>query len=204
MANLSDAIQGAGAVLNIFAKRGTQSPAPLDVQVVAMATTFDGSDNPTNFDPAREGGNQATLLGLFQAGTARVYTRDLLASDVVSAQKAYRSLFADPQAGVVRTANGDTGSIDVTGLSELGISINVNAMSGTSPVLALQIQQLTPNGNWNYLWSPTNVTAVPAYPSTSVGAGLQTQNCFTNTIKVAWQLSGANPSFTFSIGLWGK
>jgi len=204
MANLSDAIQGAGAVLNIFAKRGTQTPTPLDVQGVAVATTFDANDNPLTFDPAREGGNQATLLGLFQNGTARAYIRDLVNTDVVSAQKAYRSLFADPQVGVARTANGDTGNIDVTGLSELGISINVNAMNGTTPVLSLQIQQLTPNGNWNYLWAPTNVTAVPAYPSTSVGAGLQTQNCFTNTVRVAWQLSGTSPSFTFSIGLWGK
>jgi len=204
MANLSDAIQGAGAVLNIFAKRGTQAPTPFDVQVVGMATTFDANDNPLTFDPAREGGNQATLLGLFQNGTARAYIRDLVNTDVVSTQKAYRSLFADPQAGVTRTASGDTGNIDVTGLSELGISINVSAMSGTTPVLALQIQQLTPNGNWNYLWSPPNVTAVPAYPATSVGSGFQTAACFTNTIKVAWQLSGASPSFMFSIGLWGK
>jgi len=204
MANLSDAIQGASAVLNIFAKRGTQSPTPLDVQVVSMATVFDGSDNPTAFDPARETGNLASLLALFQNGTARVYNRDSLASDVVSTQKAYRSLFADPQAGVTRTASGDTGNIDVTGLSELGISINVSAMNGTTPVLALQIQQLTPNGNWNYLWSPANVTAVPAYPATSVGSGFQTAACFTNTIKVAWQLSGTSPSFMFSIGLWGK
>jgi len=71
MANLSDAIQGAGAVLNIFTKRGTQSPTPLDAQVVNMATAFDANDNPTAFDPARDppvAAISATLVG----GGARI------------------------------------------------------------------------------------------------------------------------------------
>lgn len=132
MANLSDAIQGASAVLNIFTKRGTQSPTPLDVQVVAMATAFDGSDNPTAFDPARDGtdstdpnanyatggtgirGGITTLIWLFRTGVAKASIRLLTAADIVTVAKVYAPIQTEASTNTRTYAGGTNVYYSVT------------------------------------------------------------------------------------------
>ncbi len=223
MANLSDAIQGAGAVLNIFAKRGTQSPTPLDVQVVSMATAFDVNDNPTAFDPAREGGNVASLLGLFQGGTAKAIIRLLTAADVVTLAKVYTPIQTEASTNT-RTATGGTNAYQTvtvpialpTGFNptELGLAGTIGplafATNGTpAGQVQLNLECQDASGRWTGIWNSGAVTAnagTASYPTGSLGSGMQTPVCFTNILRWNYVFTGTftNATLTEQMTIWGK
>jgi len=241
MANLSDAIQGASAVLNISAKRGTQSPTPLDVQVVSMATAFDANDNPTAFDPARDGtdstdanatqatggfglrGWASTGIALFRSGAARVSIRLLTATDVVTLAKVYTPIQTEAATNT-RTATGGTNvyqSVVVPIImpagfnpTELGLAGTIGpltfATNGTpAGQVVLNLEHQDASGRWNQIWNSGPLTAnagIGLYPGASLGSGLQTSVCFTNTLRWNYIFTGTftTATLTEQMTIWGK
>jgi hypothetical protein len=241
MANLSDAIPGAGAVLNIFAKRGTQSPTPLDVQVVSMATAFDVNDNPTAFDPARDGtdatdanatqatggfglrGWASTGIALFRSGMAKVSIRLLTATDVVTLAKVYTPIQTEATTNT-RTATGGTNAYQTVIVpivmpagfnpTELGLAGTIGPLAfATNGAPAGQVQLnlecQDASGRWTGIWNSGAVTTnagTASYPSASLGSGMQTPVCFTNTLRWNYVFTGTftNATLTEQMTIWGK
>lgn len=92
-----------------------------------------------------------------------------------------------------RTASGNSGTIDVSGVDQLRVQLNVTAASGTTPNLTVFVQDSLDGTNWNDL--------TPAFAA-KTAAGLEVINIttpFSNLVRVRWAITGTTPSFTFSV-----
>lgn len=100
------------------------------------------------------------------------------------------------QAGTTVTANGTSATYDVSRFAEGVVVVNVTAVSGTSPSMDLFIDTYDPINN---VWAPiTKLTGSPNSPISTVNSYAYPINNYGRTIRLRWQLSGTNPSFTFS------
>ncbi len=92
-----------------------------------------------------------------------------------------------------RTASGSAAA--VTGLAEqttLRVQLEVTAASGTTPSLAVVLEDTVDGTNWNTVGTFTAKTV----------AGREVINVtapFTGTVRATWTITGTTPSFTFSI-----
>ncbi len=191
MANLSDAIQGAGAVLNIFAKRGTQSPTPLDVQGICMATTFDANDNPLTFDPARDptvAAISATLVG----GGARTQVVGIAPPAPLPHRTAVTAVDTnDPATPATATASLPNGSIGTTTLyTDVDFEGTVSLTSGTGSVT---LQPMVYNATANH-WYPLGAAQTIALSGLSTDFNFRVTAAGRAIYCKVTALTGANAS----------
>ena len=99
-------------------------------------------------------------------------------------------VFAPPLA---RTTSGDSGMWTGFGrASTLRVQLNVTAASGTSPSLAVFVEDSFDGTTWNQIAAFAAKTA----------AGVEVVNIstpFTDRVRVRWAITGTTPSFTFSV-----
>lgn len=92
-----------------------------------------------------------------------------------------------------RTTDGDSGVLaDYGGADTLRVQLDVTAASGTSPSLAVVVEDTLDGTNWNMLGSFAAKTA----------AGREVINVttpFAKRLRVRWTVTGTTPSFTFSV-----
>lgn len=100
------------------------------------------------------------------------------------------------EAATARTATGNTAGTDILpeGCSAAMLSVNVTAVSGTSPTLTVQFQQQDANGVWvtlgatSSLNSVTTAVVVMIPPTVFVAGG--------GVYRIRWVIGGTTPSFT--------
>jgi len=98
--------------------------------------------------------------------------------------------------------------------TELGLSGVLGpltfATNGTpAGQVQLNLEHQDAGGRWTQIWNSGPITAnagVASYPSTSVGAGLTNNVCFTNTLRWNYVFTGTftAASLTEQVSLWGK
>lgn len=108
------------------------------------------------------------------------------------------------------TTSGDTNNanqgepLSAAEITELFIDINVTAVSGTStPTLVPSWQRLGADGVYYPVWTGTGITAT-GITSVDIGPGLTIAKSAGIQGKLAWLITGTNPSFTFSASIQGK
>lgn len=97
-------------------------------------------------------------------------------------------------ASAARTVSGNSGPIDgVGGAKTLRVQLDVTAAAGTTPNLAVLIEDtLDAGASWNSIGTF----------AARVAAGREVINItspFSSTIRVSWAITGTTPSFTFSV-----
>lgn len=92
-----------------------------------------------------------------------------------------------------KTSNGSTSDIDV-GRFQYGVfCIDVTAVSGTSPSLAVYIDGKDQySGKYKVLYQQTGINGVTTIFSETLTIPFK-------FIRVRWEISGTSPSFTFSV-----
>lgn len=97
-------------------------------------------------------------------------------------------------ASAARTASGNSGDVDVAIQKIAEITLDVTAVSGTTPVMNFYIEgkdQLS--GKYRVIWSRMNINA-------ALTDGVLITALAYRYIRARWVLTGTNPSFTFSCG----
>lgn len=97
-------------------------------------------------------------------------------------------------ASAARTASADSGALAGFGLvvTPLRLALVTTAVSGTTPSMAVVVEDTLDGTNWNQLGTFTAVTA----------AGSQVLNValpFADQLRVRWTITGTTPSFTFAV-----
>lgn len=94
-----------------------------------------------------------------------------------------------------RTASGSSGSLIVNGSERVNFLVDVTAVTGTTPSMALTVE-----------WSHDGTTWFPADPVDSLGAAFTAVGRRARTVdvkapfcRVVWAITGTTPSFTFAV-----
>ena len=103
------------------------------------------------------------------------------------------------------TTSGNTGAGTSLPANTRGaiFNVNVSAISGTTPAMVLSLQWFDPaSQNWITLASMSSINATGGtlaivYP----GASNPLYNVLPSNYRIAWAVTGTNPSITFSIGV---
>lgn len=96
-------------------------------------------------------------------------------------------------ASAARTTSGNSGTISGFNPSRpLRVQLNVTAASGTTPSMAVTVEDTLDGSNFNTIGSFTAKTAV----SREV---VNIAVPFSPSIRVSWAITGTTPSFTFSV-----
>ena len=114
-------------------------------------------------------------------------------------------------ASAARTADGTSSTQTNTNARGVVFTINVTAVSGTSPEMSFTINFIDPvTGNPTYVGNSSNITATGTYnfivyPANNVSSlGGENLGIIGSPIPRDWQLAynmgGTSPSFTFSVG----
>lgn len=94
---------------------------------------------------------------------------------------------------LARTASGSSSVVsNLEEQSALRVQLNVTVASGTSPSLAVILEDSLDGTNWNTIGTFAAKTA----------AGREVINVtapFAGTVRATWTITGTTPSFTFSI-----
>lgn len=103
-------------------------------------------------------------------------------------------------ASLARTANGTAaptalGAMDAA--TVLRVQLNVTAASGTTPSLAVTIEDTVDDVNWN----PIGTFAVRTAAGREV---INVTTPFADRIRLAWAMTGTTPSFTFDIDAYAQ
>lgn len=97
-----------------------------------------------------------------------------------------------------RTADGNTaGSDGYATASSAVVHVNVTAFAGTSPTLAVYLEDSIDGTVWSEVASVTGINAVGVRSIRSTGP-------FTNRLRLRYALGGTAPSFTFSASLYAE
>ncbi len=92
-----------------------------------------------------------------------------------------------------RTASGSSAAVsNLEEQAALRVQLDVTAASGTSPSLAVLLEDSLDGTNWNTVGTFAAKTA----------AGREVINVttpFAGTVRATWTITGTSPSFTFSI-----
>ncbi len=196
---------------------------------VAINPAQDGTDSTdpnANYATGGTGirGGITTLISLFRAGTARISIRRLTATDdVVTLAKVYTPIQTEATTNT-RTATGGTNayqSVTVPITLPAGFNPTELGLAGTIGPLAfatngapagqvqLNLECQDASGRWTGIWNSGAVTAnagTASYPSASLGSGMQTPVCFTNTLRWNYVFTGTftNATLTEQMTIWGK
>ena len=95
-----------------------------------------------------------------------------------------------------RTTNGNSGSVVVNGAERVNVLIDVTAVSGTSPTLALALEWSHDGTTWFPAATPDTLGANITAATKRVHGPIDIKAPFT---RVTWTLGGTTPSFTFAI-----
>ena len=91
-------------------------------------------------------------------------------------------------------ANGNSGTLDGSGVALLMVDVNVTGVSGgVTPSLKVFVERLDSNGTWFPLWAPTITT--PGMTSTTIGPGALVAHDVGATCRFRYETAG---SITFS------
>lgn len=94
-----------------------------------------------------------------------------------------------------RTTNGDSGALTAPLGRNLNILCNVQAASGTTPSMTLEVQWWDEAGGaWASASPADNFTAI-----TAAGGVVKQFSCKAVTYRVTWTITGTTPSFTFGL-----
>jgi len=202
---------------------GTPNQIPVQIdgtnQVIAVANPGGGAAVAL----ALEAGNISTLLGLFQGGAAKASIRLLTSADVVTLAKVYTPIQTEATTNT-RTATGGTTvyqqvAVPITlpasfNPTELGLAGTLGpltfATNGTpAGQVQVNLEHQDASGRWTQIWSSGAITAnagTAAYPTASIGAGLSSSICFTNTLRWNYIFTGTftTASLTEQMTIWGK
>lgn len=123
-------------------------------------------------------------------------------------------------ASAAQTATAQGGVVAVGGISEMVVTIQCTAVSGTSPQITIYLQTSRDGGStWFDLpHQGSHVLAATASPLTeeppwqrnivnglsSTFSAVARYNVFGDYVRVAWVVSGTSPSFTFQVDAVGK
>lgn len=102
-----------------------------------------------------------------------------------------------------RTTNGTSAAFATGDVTRAAIDVNVTAVAGVGPNLRLFLDRQGADGLWYAIWSPAALTAVGTL-STSVGQGMAIGQSLAANCRFRWEITGTNPSFTFSASIVGK
>src|SRR5437879_4850424 len=101
-----------------------------------------------------------------------------------------RGGFTNPQ-----IANGNTGNLSVEGYDNIGVTIDVTAVSGTAtPTLTLNVQALDPTSGKQVTLPNGSIsfTATGTVRLQFIDPGVK-------KIRLSWTITGTTPSFTFTV-----
>lgn len=107
------------------------------------------------------------------------------------------------RASASATEDGDSGELSVGHLSEIAVDIDITAVTGTTPTADFTVQRKGADGVWYTIYSFAQQNAVGKI-SRSIGPGCETGASLGDVIKLAWDLGGTSPDFTFSASIKGK
>lgn len=101
-------------------------------------------------------------------------------------------------ASAARTTTGQSAAVPVPlGRSTGSVQVNVTAVSGTTPNLALTVEWSTDGTTW-FKGDPADAfTAITA--ATNATKAVTAKGDF---LRLVWTITGTTPSFTFSADLW--
>lgn len=112
-----------------------------------------------------------------------------------------RALFT--RAGAAETAAGSTPDINTSEVGNVAIDVNVTAVSGTTPSLALVVDRLGSDGIYYQIHAFAAITAA-GKASVNLGPGATVNAIPGNAIRLRWTVTGTTPSFTFSASVIGQ
>lgn len=95
------------------------------------------------------------------------------------------------KASDAQTASSQTGAIEIYG-KELTVTLDVTAVSGTTPTLDVKLQH-SPDGS---LWSDLGTAFTQ---KTAVSREVKTFTQMHGYVRVVWTIGGTTPSFTCSV-----
>lgn len=89
--------------------------------------------------------------------------------------------------------------------TELAVDIAITSVTGgTTPTALLKISRIQPDGNAYAIYNPAAQSVFPAYFSTSIGAGMATNQSFGDHIRIEIVTTGSPTSFTLEGGIEAK
>ncbi len=100
----------------------------------------------------------------------------------------------DIAASAARTATGNSGAIPLPESAEMvALLVNVSAVSGTTPSMALTVEWSNDGTNWAQGDTADSLTAI-----TTAIARVKQFSVKGRLMRVVWTITGTTPSFTFS------
>lgn len=106
-------------------------------------------------------------------------------------------------ASAARTVSTTEGPYAANNLSRVAFDVNVSAVAGVGPSMTLFIERQGADSVWYPIYTSPAVTAARTV-STSVGQGMTVAQSLASNIRVRYDITGTNASFTFSASLVGK
>ena len=95
-----------------------------------------------------------------------------------------------------RTASGSSSTFYTYGpITGIVFQVNVTAVSGTTPTLAVKVEDSVDGTNWNQVQTTSSITATGI---TLVRVDLRTTPV-TERLRFTWTIGGTTPSFTFAV-----
>jgi hypothetical protein len=100
-------------------------------------------------------------------------------------------------ASAARTTTGNSGPLGpgFGAISTMRVQLNVTAASGTTPSLAVLVEDSLDGTNWNTI-------GTFAAKTTAAREVINVSAPFTDTVRVSWVVSGTTPSFTFDVSAY--
>lgn len=93
-----------------------------------------------------------------------------------------------------RTATGQSAAQDVGGQSQLGVLLDVTAVSGTTPSMTLSVEWSDDGTTWYQADTADAFTAL-----TAAGKRAREFDVKGPYARVVWTITGTTPSFTFDV-----
>lgn len=103
-----------------------------------------------------------------------------------------------------RTTSGSSQEFDVAKFRQVSITVDVTAVSGTSPTLDIYVEgKDVATGKYYTLYQFPQITAICTL-NRCIGEGLETNKMLPEIIRIRWVIGGTTPSFTFQVGAFIK
>jgi hypothetical protein len=109
----------------------------------------------------------------------------------------------DSAASSARTVSGQGTSFSTTSITEVGVDINITAVSGTSPTITFVLGHYGADGIFYPSWTSSSITSAQKV-SAAVGSGMANANSLGENMFLQWTIGGTTPSFTFSYSIIGR
>lgn len=99
-------------------------------------------------------------------------------------------------ASAARTASGSSAAFNTYGpITGVVFQVNTTAVSGTTPTLAVKLEDSVDGTNWNQVQTTASITATGITP---VRVDLRATPV-TERLRFTWTIGGTTPSFTFAV-----